>query len=237
MTKLLEGLTLTSGDEIQPGIETMELLKLQQKEIQEQKKEIEELKKKEKEIESSEIPSVGDKDGKKIQDQKKKISELKKQGKQNKKEENEELKRDGGTQENGQGPGWRGTEASDGRTQEKGKEIKKLQKKNAELKGEKPRKRKVLVFRSFCVLLHCSNLLYLVHSLISGAPRRLWPGWSARGLLIAEEHGLDGTILLALYEVCTDPVAFQTLCDHLEIPAGALQLKLNSKLVAPFEAP
>ena len=51
---------------------------------------------------------------------------------------------------------------------------------------------------------------------------------------IAREQGVDGSILLALYEVRMEPVAFKSDCSDLGIPAGAVQLKLKGKLVALF---
>jgi len=51
---------------------------------------------------------------------------------------------------------------------------------------------------------------------------------------IAREQGVDGSILLALYEVRMDAPTFKSDCSDLGIPAGAVQLKLKGKLVALF---
>jgi len=51
---------------------------------------------------------------------------------------------------------------------------------------------------------------------------------------IANEQGLDGSVLLALHKVCTDPAAYKSDCSDLGIPAGAIQLKLKGKLVTLF---
>jgi len=51
---------------------------------------------------------------------------------------------------------------------------------------------------------------------------------------IAREQGVDGSILLALYEVRMEAPTFKSDCSDLGIPAGAVQLKLKGKLVALF---
>ena len=51
---------------------------------------------------------------------------------------------------------------------------------------------------------------------------------------LAREHGFDGSILLALYEVRMDATTFKSDCTDLGIPAGVMQIKLKGKLVALF---
>ena len=51
---------------------------------------------------------------------------------------------------------------------------------------------------------------------------------------IAREQGLDGSILLALFKVCTDSLLFGADCTGLGISGLPLQLKLKGKLVALF---